>query len=113
MDRDDGREEGVEFINQDDGSITARDLETGVAPFGKSKAEALAMLADALSLATGDGDPIEDEGEGEFLEELGIDPEEIAEAREETDDLPEFIQWEMRSALEPKRMCTIRLPAPP
>lgn len=69
------------------------------------------MLADALSLATGDGDPIEDDGE--FLEELGIDPEEIAEAREETDDLPEFIQWEMRSALGPKRMCTIRLPAPP
>lgn len=40
VDRDDGREEGVEFINEDDGSITARDLETGVAPFGKSKAEA-------------------------------------------------------------------------
>lgn len=39
-------EEGVEFVQEDDGSITARDKETGVASFGDTKAEALAMLAE-------------------------------------------------------------------
>jgi len=84
------RSEGVEYIQEDDGRITARDIETGVASYGETKAEALAMLAEALELHAGDGDPIEDEDA--FLEELGIDPEEVKAARKENDGLPDFMQ---------------------
>lgn len=88
VDRDDDRTEGVEFIHEDDGSITARDLESGIASFGDSKAEALAMLADALSLEN--GDPID--AESEVLSELGIDHEAVDEERATHDELPDFMQ---------------------
>jgi predicted RNase H-like HicB family nuclease len=81
------REEGVEFIHEDDGSITARDIETGVASFGETKAEALAMLSEALTLHEGGGEPIEDEAA--FLEEIGLDPDEVDPDSKE---LPEFMQ---------------------
>lgn len=87
---DDSREEGVEFIHEDDGLITAVDLETGVASSGETKAEALSMLAEALTLHEGGGEPIEDEAA--FFEEIGLDPEEIEAAREEHNELPEFMQ---------------------
>lgn len=87
VDREDDRTEGVEFLHEDDGSITARDLETGIASFGESKAEALAMLADALSLES--GEPIDDEIA--VLENLGVDPDEVDEARSAHDDLPDFM----------------------
>jgi predicted RNase H-like HicB family nuclease len=79
----DDRSEGVEFIHEDDGSITARDLETGIASFGETKAEALEMLAEALTLHEGGGDPVTDED----LEEWGLDPD-------ATDDkpLPDFMK---------------------
>lgn len=57
----DGREEGVEFVHEDDGTITARDIETGVASFGASKAEALLALAEALALHAGEGSPVTDD----------------------------------------------------
>lgn len=72
----DGREEGVEFTYED-GLVTATDLETGIASCGESKAEALAMLAEALVLHEGGGESIEDEGA--FLREIGIDPEGLDE----------------------------------
>lgn len=84
--RDDYRE-GVEFIHEDDGSITARDLETGVASFGETKAEALAMLAEALRLTEEGGEPVEDEEA--FFEEIGIDPDDIEDDNRE---LPDFLQ---------------------
>ena len=71
---EDRREEGVEFTFEDD-LVTARDLESGVAASGGSKAEALSMLAEALELHEGGGEPIHDEES--FLREIGIDPEEI------------------------------------
>lgn len=80
---DDPDEEGVEFIHEDDGSITARDKETGVASFGDTKAEALAMLAEALALHEGGGEPVTDDD----LEEWGLDPE-----AEGDEDLPNFMQ---------------------
>lgn len=46
---DDRRKEDVEFAYEDD-LVTARDIETGVASSGKSKAVALAMLGEALVL---------------------------------------------------------------
>lgn len=83
----DGRQEGVEFIHEEDGSVTARDLETGLARGGATRAEALAQLAEVLRLEDGGGEPIDDPGE--FLRaELGIDPDDL----EERDDLPEFLQ---------------------
>lgn len=81
--RDDPLEEGVEFIHEDDGRITARDIETGVASFGESKTEALRMLAEALELHEGGGDPITEED----LEEWGLD--DIEQGHE---DLPEFME---------------------
>jgi hypothetical protein len=70
----DRSEEGVEFIHED-GLVTARDIGSGVAASGASKSEALAMLAEALELHEGGGEPIEDEAA--FLRELGIDPDEV------------------------------------
>lgn len=66
--------EGVEFTHEGD-LITAIDIETGLAACGPSKADALGALADVLALHEGDGEPIEDEDA--FLQEIGIDPDEI------------------------------------
>lgn len=88
LDRDDERTEGVTYVHEDDGSITARDLETGIASFGDSKAEALAMLADALSLEH--GDPID--VESAVLDDLDIDADAVEEARAANDELPDFMQ---------------------
>jgi len=79
----DNRADGVEFIHEDDGRITARDLETGVASYGETKAEALVMLAEALSLYAGEGERVIDE----TLRELGLDPENTG-----YEPLPEFMQ---------------------
>ena len=55
--RDAHDEEGVEFICEDDGSITAKDIEAGV-DFGDTKAEALRMRAEAIELHEGGGEPV-------------------------------------------------------
>lgn len=68
--REDSRD-GVEFIHEEDGQITARDIETGIASYGETKAEALRMLAEALELHEGGGDPVDDED----LREFGLDPD--------------------------------------
>ena len=70
--REDDGPDGVEFIREDDGTITARDLKTELARGGDTRAEALAQLAEVLALEDGDGEPIEDPTE--FLHEVGIDP---------------------------------------
>ncbi|SEK86596.1 type II toxin-antitoxin system HicB family antitoxin [Haloferax larsenii] len=81
--RDGNGEEGVEFIHEDDGSITARDIETGIASFGETKSEALRMLSEALELHEGGGEPVTDED----LEEWGLDPDEFDDK-----ELPDFMQ---------------------
>jgi hypothetical protein len=43
-----------------------------------------------LALENDEGEPIDDEDA--FLEALGIDPDEVAPAREDHDGLPEFMQ---------------------
>lgn len=80
---DDRISEGVEFIHEEDGRITARDVETGVASYGDTKAEALRMLAEALELHEDGGDPVTDED----LREMGLDPDDEGDA-----ELPEFLQ---------------------
>lgn len=82
--------EGVEFYEEEDGSITALDLETGRARGGETRGEALIQLAEVLILEEGGGEPIEDEDE--FLREIGIDPEEIHASREQINELPEFLR---------------------
>ena len=77
------RSEGVEFIHEDDGRITAQDIETGVASYGETKAEALAMLAEALELHAGGGEPVTDDD----LREFGLDPDDV-----DDNPLPDFMQ---------------------
>ena len=81
--RDLNNGEGVEFIREDDGSITAKDIETGVASFGDTKAEALRMLAEAIELHEGGGDPVTDED----LEEWGLE-----DAKPGDKELPDFMK---------------------
>jgi len=69
--------DGVEFVHEDDGRVTARHVETGVASFGDTEAEALRQLADALDSHHGEGEPIDDPEA--YLEDMGIDVE-IGEA---------------------------------
>lgn len=81
--REDSSEEGVEFIHEEGGRITARDLETGVASYGETKTEALHMLAEALELHEGGGKQITDED----LEAWGLD-----DVESDDKELPEFMQ---------------------
>lgn len=79
--------EGVEFVREEDGSVTARDLETGLARGGETRSAALAQLAEVLALEEGRGESI-DVPEAFLREELGIDPDELDGDRE----LPEFLR---------------------
>lgn len=83
----DGQREGVEFIHEADGSVTAHDLETGLARGGETRAEALARLSEVLRLEDGGGERIDNPEE--FLRtEMAIEPDDL----DEHDDLPEFMQ---------------------
>lgn len=83
----DGTQDGVEFIYEDGGSVTARDLETGLARGGDTRGEALAQLAEVLVLQDGGGESIDDPDE--FLrDEMGIESDELTEH----DELPEFMR---------------------
>ena len=72
-DSEGGPPDGVEFIREDDGRVTARHVESGVASFGDTEAEALRQLADALDSHFGNGDEIDDPEA--YLAERGIDVE--------------------------------------
>lgn len=67
--------EGVEFVHEDDGQITAVDLETGVTSFGETKALALSMLAEALDLHEGGGESVTDVNLGAW----GLDPDTVGD----------------------------------
>jgi hypothetical protein len=64
---------GVEFIHEDDGRVTARHVESGVASFGDTEVEALRQLADALDSHFGDGENVDDPEA--YLAERGINVE--------------------------------------
>jgi hypothetical protein len=64
---------GVEFVHEDDGRVTARHVESGVASFGDTESEALRELADALDSHFGDGESIDDPVA--YLEAEGVDAE--------------------------------------
>ena len=52
--------DGVEFVHEDDGHVTTRHVESGVASFGDTEAEALRRLADVLDSQFGDGEATDD-----------------------------------------------------
>jgi predicted RNase H-like HicB family nuclease len=87
-----GRE--IRLVEEEDGWWSAIDEETGVASQGETREAALRNLDEAVALYEGDaGEPIDTpEAEREALSDLGIDPDEVAAAREEGDGLPEFLQ---------------------
>lgn len=64
---------GVEFVHEDDGRVTAKHVESGVASFGETETEALQQLADALDSHFGEGETIDDPEA--YLAALGIDAE--------------------------------------
>jgi len=79
---------------REDGGWVITDVETGVTTQGDTREEALEMLDEAVALYKGEiGEPVETpEEEREILRDLGIDPEEVEAAREEHDELPDFMQ---------------------
>ncbi|PHQ41543.1 HicB family protein [Halorubrum sp. C191] len=84
----------ITLTEADDGWWVARDEETGVASQGETRQDALDNLDEAVALHKGEIVESIDtqEQEEEVLEELGIDPNEVAQARDEHDGLPEFMQ---------------------
>lgn len=72
-DSEDEPSTGVELIREDDDRVTARHVESGVASFGDTEAEALRQLADALDCHFGDGEDIDDPEA--YLAQHGIDAE--------------------------------------
>ena len=85
----DDRNEGVEFYYESDGTVTAKDLETGLARGGETRAEALAQLVEVLELHEDGGEPIDDPDE--FLrEEFDIEPDDLEDVAHE--DHPDFMR---------------------
>ena len=79
-------------LTQEDNVWVAKDEEVGVASHGETQHEALENLEEAVELHQRESEPLSPEEEKEVLEDLGIDPDEVKEAREENDELPEFMQ---------------------
>jgi predicted RNase H-like HicB family nuclease len=85
------------FTQANDGWWVARDEETGVASQSETRQNALDNLNEAVALHKGEiGKSIDSwEEEEKVLEELGIDPDGVAQNRDEHDGLPEFMQVEL------------------
>lgn len=90
---DEGPEQEIRLVNSGELWV-ATDVETGVASQGETREDALANLDEAVALHRGEiGDSIESpEAEREVLRDLGIDPDEVEQAREDAGELPEFMQ---------------------
>lgn len=90
--RDEPAEE-IRLVRSDEWWV-ATDVETGVASQGETREEALEMLDEALALHRGDvGESIDTpEEERRALREMGLDPDVVEAAREEHDELPEFMR---------------------
>ena len=84
----------ITLTQANDGWCVAHDETTGVASHGETRQDALDNLDEAVALHKGEtGDSVDNwEEEKEVLEELGVDPDEVQQARDEHDGLPEFIQ---------------------
>lgn len=88
----DDHEDEIRLWREGDGWVITH-VETGVTTQGDSREHALEMLDEALALHRGEGESIDTpEQEREVLRELGIDPDEVESAREDDDELPDFMQ---------------------
>lgn len=85
-------ENEIRMWREGDGWVIT-DVESGVTTQGETREHALEMLDEALALHRGEGESIDSpEAEREVLRDLGIDPDDIEAAREENDELPDFMQ---------------------
>jgi len=75
----------ITLIEEVEGGWSAVDEDFGVASCGDTREEALEMLDEAVALHQGEGEPIEDEEA--FLEELGLDSDDVDDKP-----LPDFMQ---------------------
>ena len=84
----------ITLTEEDDGWWVARDEATGIASQGETRQDALDNLDEAVALHKGEiGESIDTrEEEKDVLEDLGIDPDEVEQARDEHDGLPDFMQ---------------------
>ena len=89
----DGVEQEIRLVHSGEWWV-ATDVETGVTSQGKTRERALENLDEAVALHRGKiGESVETPAEErKVLHDLGIDPEEVEQAREETDGLPEFMR---------------------
>lgn len=94
-DGDDDPEQEIRLVHEGEWWV-ATDVETGVTSQGQSREAALENLDEALALRRGEiGESIDTlSEEHELLRELGIDPDEVEKAREDSDGLPDFMQKE-------------------
>jgi len=89
---DDGPGQEIRLVHSGELWV-ATDVETGVASQDETREVALENLDDALALHQHESDAIDSpEAEREVLRDLDIDPDEVEQAREETDELPAFMQ---------------------
>jgi predicted RNase H-like HicB family nuclease len=90
---DDGPDQEIRLVDSGEWWV-ATDVDTGVASQGETRADALENLDEALALHRAEnGDSIDSlEAEREVLRDLGIDPDEVEQAREDTDELPDFMR---------------------
>jgi predicted RNase H-like HicB family nuclease len=88
----DGPAQEIRLVDTD-GMWVATDVETGVASQGPTREAALGNLDEAVALHRGEtGSSVDTpEQEREVLRELGIDPDEVAEARSGSDGLPKIL----------------------
>ena len=92
-DRDPDHEDEIRMWREDDVWVIT-DVESGVTTQGETRQEALEMIDEAVALHRGDGSDVvgASEEEREVLRDLDIDPDEVEAAREESDELPGFLQ---------------------
>jgi predicted RNase H-like HicB family nuclease len=88
-----GPEPTITLTKEDDWWV-ARDTETGVASQGPTREAALENLDEAVALHRDETRESIDswDEERDALEALGIDPDEVADAREESPELPDCMQ---------------------
>jgi len=85
-------ENEIRMWREGDGWVIT-DVESGVTTQGETREHALEMLDEALALHRGEGESIDSpEAERAVLRDLGIDPNDVEAAREENDELPDFMQ---------------------
>ena len=88
---DDGPKQEIRLVHSGEWWV-ATDVETGVASQGETREAALANLDEAVELHRSEDSIDDPQQERDVLRDIGIDPDEVEQTREESDGLPEFMQ---------------------